>query len=88
MGHHTAPLGKLLLKFSSHSSIPDYSLSWQMLLTHWTSHELLHSPGLSDSTFVTPCQWCAKLVTDYSVEKICEKLCFDEFVYFKKLRNL
>ena len=41
------PLGKLLLKFSSHStalmlvnqplfcSISDYSLSWQMLLTHW-----------------------------------------------------
>ena len=44
--------------------------------------------SLSDSTFVTPCQWCAKLVTDYSVEKICEKLCFVEFVYFKKLRNL
>ena len=43
------------------------------------------SPGLSDSTFVTPCQWCAKLVTDYSVEEICEKLCFDEFVYFKTL---
>ena len=54
----TAPLGKLLLiqKFSrsSHSrafmlvnqplscSISDYSLSWQMLLTHWTPHELLH----------------------------------------------
>ena len=46
-----------------------------MLLTHWTSHELLHSPGLSDSTFVAPCQWRAKLVTDYSVEKICEKYC-------------
>ena len=42
------------------------------------------SPGLSDSTFVAPCQWCAKMVTDYSVEKICEKLSFDEFVYFKK----
>ena len=90
----TAPLGKLLLKFSSQStafmlvnqppycSIPDYPLSWQMLLTHWTSHELLHySPRLSDSTFVAPCQWCAKLVTDYSAEKICEKLCFDELVY-------
>ena len=51
-----APLGKLLQiqKFSSHSrafmlvnqplscSISDYSLSWQMLLTHWTPHELLH----------------------------------------------
>ena len=42
------------------------------------------SPGLSDSTFVAPCQWCAKMVTNYSVEKICEKLCFEEFVYFKK----
>ena len=30
-------------------SISDYSLSWQMLLTHWTPHELPHlSPGLSD----------------------------------------
>ena len=55
------PLGKLLLKFSSHStafmlvnqplfcSISDYSLSWQMLLTHWTPHVWPHlSPGLSD----------------------------------------
>ena len=45
------PLGKLLLKFSSHNtafmlvnqplfcSISDYSLSWQMLLTSWTHHE-------------------------------------------------
>ena len=24
------------------------------------------------------------MVTDYSVEKNCEKLCFDKFVYFKK----
>ena len=46
------------------------------------------SPGPPDSNFVAPCQWCAKMVTDYSVEIICEKLCFDEFVYFKKLRNL
>ena len=58
------PLSKLLLKFIvatvKHScwstspsplfcSISDYSLSWQMLLTHWTPHELPHlSPGLSD----------------------------------------
>ena len=28
-------------------SISDYSLSWQMLLTHWTPHELPHC-GLSD----------------------------------------
>ena len=41
------------------------------------------SPGLSDSTFVAPCQWCAKLVTDYSVEKFCEKLCFVEFITLK-----
>ena len=27
------------------------------------------NPGLSDSTFVAPCQWCAKMATDYSVEK-------------------
>ena len=42
------------------------------------------SPGLPDSTFVAPCQWCAKFETGYSVEKICVKLCFDEFVYLKK----
>ena len=27
-------------------------------------------------------------MTDYSIEKICEKLRFVEFVYFKKLRHL
>ena len=50
------------------------------------------SPGLSDSTFVTPCQWCAKLVTDYSVAEICEKLCFDEKHFeicrFNKNKNM
>ena len=44
----------------------------------FTSHRL------SVSTFVAPCEWGAKIVTDYSVEKNCEKLCFDESVYFKK----
>ena len=34
------------------------------------------SPGLSDSTFAAPCQWCDKLVSDYSVKKICEKIVF------------
>ena len=41
------------------------------------------SPGLSDRTFVAPCQWCVKLVTDYSVEKIFEKLCFVELYTLK-----
>ena len=57
-------------------SISVYSLSWQMLLTHRTLHDLFHYPRLPDSTFVAPCQWCAKLVTDYSIDNICEKLCF------------
>ena len=41
------------------------------------------SPGLSDRTFVPPCQWCVKLVTDYSVEKVFEKLCFVELYTLK-----
>ena len=94
------PLGKLLLKFSSHSTafmlvnqpllcnISDYSLSWQMLLTHWTPHELrFTSTGLSDSIFVAPHEWCAKMVRDYSIEKVCEKMCFHEFLYFKNYEN-
>ena len=43
------------------------------------------SPGLSDtvySTFVAPCQWCAKMVTDYSVETILKNCVFNW--YFKK----
>ena len=42
-----------------------------MLLTHRTPHELLHfSPGLCDSTFVAPHEWCAiKMARDYSVKK-------------------
>ena len=59
-----------------------------MQLTHWTPHELrFTSTGLSDSTFVAPHEWCAKMVRDYIVEKVCEKLCFDEFLYFKKLQK-
>ena len=48
------------------------------------------SPGLSDtvySTFVAPCQWYAKMVTYYSVEKNCVKMGFDELEYFKKLHT-
>ena len=79
----TAPLGKLLLKFSSHStacwSTNPFSVAFHTTLylgkcCLLTGHPMscFTSPGLSDSTFVAPCQWCAKLVTDYSVEKICE----------------
>ena len=91
-------MGKLLLKllpqYSIHAGQPTpvpFSVAFQITLYLGkcyllTGHPMtcFTSPGLSDSTFVAPCQWCAKMVTDYSVEKNCEKLCFDEFVYFKK----
>ena len=82
------PLGKLLLKFSSHSTAfmlvnqPLFCSIIQITLYLGkcfllTGHPMSYftSPELSDSTFVAPCQRCTKMVTDYSVEKNCEKLC-------------